>query len=316
MDYEHVPVMPKETLAWLDPGPGKRFLDGTLGFAGHARAVLEQGGDCTLLGLDRDELALDEARKRLEPYGGRAILANERFSRFPSVLEEVGWDKVDGALVDLGVSSMQLDDPERGFSFLSDGPLDMRMGAGGGEAPAERLVNKASLETLKKIIGGLGEEPMGGRIARAIIEARKAGPIRTTLELARLVESAYPAARRAKSRRHPATKTFQALRMAVNKELEELERFLELIPGYLNPGARVVVISFHSLEDRMVKRAFQREAKGCVCPREAPICTCGKVPRLKVLTRKPVGPGPEEAETNPRARSAKLRAAERLAEQD
>jgi 16S rRNA (cytosine1402-N4)-methyltransferase len=311
----HVPVLLREVLDLLAPRPGGRYLDGTLGLGGHARAVLDKaGGGAELVGLDRDERALALARERLAPFGAGAQLFLGRYSTFPEVLDELGWSGLDGALVDLGVSSLQLDSPERGFSFLADGPLDMRMGQADGTDPAASLVNRASVERLREIIGELGEEPMAGRIARAIDNARLSRPIETTRELAAIVERAYPAKWRRTARNHPATRTFQALRMAVNDELGELESFLRDVTGRLNPGGRVVVISFHSLEDRLVKYAFRREAKGCVCPPAQPVCICGGVPRLRILTKKPVTAGEDELRDNPRSRSAKLRAAERLEE--
>ena len=237
-----------------------------------------------------------------------------RFSQFPDALAELGWDGVDAALADIGVSSPQLDEAERGFSFIADGPLDMRMGVADGAEPAENIVNYWSYERLRELIRDLGEEPQGGRIARAIVNEREKKPITGTLELAKLVERAYPPKWRATARNHPATRTFQALRMAVNQELEELQEFLDRIVDYLNPGGRVAVISFHSLEDRLVKRAFRREASGCLCPPRQPYCTCGHSPRVRILTKKPLIPTPEEAAANPRARSAKLRAVERLPE--
>jgi 16S rRNA (cytosine1402-N4)-methyltransferase len=316
MEYrpEHISVMPDEVLHWLSPKPGGRYLDGTLGLAGHARMVLQAGQEDTrILGLDRDVQALAEARHRLEPYGERAVTMHSPYSRFEQALDETGWDLVDGALLDLGVSSLQLDAADRGFSFLREGPLDMRMDPNSGAPSAGTLVNTAPFDRLARIIGRLGEDPMAGRISRCIIKAREVKKIETTLELARIVEESYPAKWRRKARNHPATRTFQGLRMAVNSELEELEIFLERIPDRLAPGGRVVVISFHSLEDRLVKHSFRDAAKECVCPPRQPVCTCGKVPTLKVLTKKPVYPTDEETKHNSRARSAKLRAAERIA---
>lgn len=309
----HLPVLFDEVLDYLSPKPGGRYLDGTLGMGGHTEGIMERsGGQAEVLGLDRDHVALDMARQRLERFGGQVQFALTKFSGFENAMAEVGWEGLDGALIDIGVSSLQLDDPERGFSFRTDGPLDMRMGAHGGEAPASALVNKASYEKLKRVIFRYGEEPLAGRIARFICNAREEEPIETTLQLAAIVERAYPAKMRAKARNHPATKTFQALRMEVNGELDELREFIERIVAYLNPGGRIAVISFHSLEDRIVKRAFKHEAKGCLCPRHQPICVCGHVPSLRILTKKPVMAGEEENARNPRARSAKLRVAERL----
>jgi 16S rRNA (cytosine1402-N4)-methyltransferase len=314
----HVPVLLHETLEFLRPRPGGRYLDGTLGAAGHTRAILEAaGGQAQILGLDRDATALALAEKNLGPLAGQVRLRHLPFSRFDEALAEAGWDTVDGALVDLGVSSMQLDTPERGFSFLSDGPLDMRMdqtGGADGEAPAKNLVMKASADRLRQIIRDLGQDPMAGRIARAIERARAEEPIETTAQLAAIVERAYPAKWRRESRNHPATRTFQALRMAVNEELTELETFLDKIGAHLSPGGRVAVISFHSLEDGMVKHFLRRAAKGCVCPPRQPVCTCEHRPLFTILTKKPVEAGEEERQANPRSRSAKLRAAERLPE--
>lgn len=309
---DHISVLLAEVLEFLAPGPGGRYLDGTLGLGGHSEAILERAGQgAELLGLDRDAVALERARARLSRFGDAARLVQAPYSSFEAELDALGWDLLDGALLDLGVSSIQLDTAGRGFSFLSDGPLDMRMDPSGGAAPASQIVNKASAERLKEIIRDLGEEPMAGRIARAIVEARQDREIETTLELAAIVERAYPAKWRRTARNHPATRTFQALRMAVNRELEELEAFLARITDRLRVGGRVAIISFHSLEDRLVKRAFREEAKDCRCPRTQMICDCSG-PRLRLLTKKPVTPSEEEMAGNPRSRSAKLRAAERI----
>ncbi len=314
MDARHVPVLLAEVLKLLAVAPGERVLDATVGLGGHSGAILEAtGGDIEFLGLDRDPRALEIAAQGLAQWGERVRLAQSRFSRFPEVLAEVGWEGVDAVILDAGISSLQVDDPERGFSFLADGDLDMRMGGvAAGEAPAATLVNKAPFERLRDIIREYGEDPQAGRIARAIVAAREDRPITRTLELAAIVAAAYPAKWRATARQHPATRTFQALRMAVNAELAELEAFLERIPDYLRPGGRVAVIAFHSLEDRLVKWAFRREAAGCVCPRDQMVCVCGHVPRFRILTKKPVTPGPAEVAENPRSRGAKRRAAMRL----
>lgn len=309
----HVPVLLREVLHYLAPRPGGRYLDGTVGLGGHSMALLEAaGGRAEALGLDRDPQALAGAGERLAGFPG-ARLVNLRYSRFAEAMQDAGWDLLDGALLDLGVSSLQLDQADRGFSFLADGPLDMRMGPADGAAPASSLVNRASFERLREIIGRLGEDPLAGRIARAIVAARDQEPFTTTRQLAECVARAYPARMRATARRHPATRTFQALRMAVNQELEELEAFLAGIVERMREGGRIVVISFHSLEDRLVKRAFRDEAKGCLCPPRQPVCTCGRIARLRVLTKKPVVASEAEMQDNFRARSAKLRAAERLA---
>jgi 16S rRNA (cytosine1402-N4)-methyltransferase len=311
---EHIPVMIDEVMHWLEPKPGGYYMDATLGLGGHAARLMElTGGQAHLLGLDRDMQALRKAGERLARYGENVQLAHTSFQNFSGALREIGWDLLDGVVADLGVSSLQLDSPERGFSFLHDGPLDMRMDPGSGGEPASNIVNGASFERLRQILWDYGEEPMAGRIARAIVEIREKAPIETTLELARIVAAAYPAKRRALARNHPATKTFQALRLEVNQELKEVENFLARIVDYLRPGARICVISFHSLEDRIVKRAFRTESTGCLCPREYPVCTCGHEKRLRLPFRKPLLPGQEEMRVNSRSRSAKLRVAERIA---
>jgi 16S rRNA (cytosine1402-N4)-methyltransferase len=309
----HIPVLLREVIEYLGIRPGMRILDATEGLGGHTKGMLEAaGGEAWVLGLDRDREALSEAKQRLEPYGDRVQFARTRFSRFPAALAEAGWEKVDAALLDAGMSSLQLDDPERGFGFLTDGPLDMRMGVEDGGESAEGLVNLASFARLREIIREYGEDPQAGRIARAIVAAREEAAITTTQRLAAVVAAAYPAKWRATARQHPATRTFQALRMVVNEEMRELEEFLRAIPDYLAPGGRVAVISFHSLEDRLVKRAFRHEATDCLCPREQIVCVCGHRARFRILTKKPVMAGEEEVAANSRARSAKLRVAERL----
>ncbi len=310
---QHIPVLLQEVIEYLGVRPGMRILDATTGLGGHSRGMLEAaGGQAQVLGLDRDREALSEAGRRLAAYGERVRLVRTRFSRFPAALAEAGWEKVDAALLDAGMSSLQLDDPERGFGFLSDGPLDMRMGAEDGGEDAEELVNRASFDRLRRIIREYGEDPQAGRIARAIVAAREEAAITTTRRLAEVVAAAYPAKWRAMARQHPATRTFQALRMVVNDELGELEEFLRAIPDFLAPGGRVAVISFHSLEDRLVKRAFRHEATDCLCPREQLVCVCGHRARFRLLTKKPVMAGEAEVAANSRSRSAKLRVALRL----
>lgn len=311
----HIPVMFGEVLEHLVTHPGGRYLDGTLGLGGHASEVLRkagalEGSGARLLGLDRDIEALELAKRRLSVFGTSAHFAHCAFADFEEALDELGWDFLDGAMVDLGVSSLQLDTPERGFSFMHDGPLDMRMNASSGENAA-RLVNRASVEELKHIIETLGEEPQAGRIARAIDKARSVSPLQTTLELARVVEEAYPAKWRATARNHPATRTFQAIRLAVNSELLQLGQFLERIVPRLKPGGRVAVISFHSLEDRIVKHFFKTAATGCLCPPQIMQCVCGHEASLKLVTKKALVATAEESQSNTRARSAKLRVAER-----
>lgn len=310
----HTPVLPVETLAALSPRAGGRYLDGTLGLAGHASTILHAVPECELCGLDRDEEALVFAREKLAPFGSRVHVFHDVYSEFPRALEELGWKNVDGALLDIGVSSLQLDEAQRGFSFTGNGPLDMRMDQRSDRPSAWHWVNRESFVRLRECIATLGEEPQAGRIARAILDARQKASINTTAELAALVEHAYPPSWRAKARRHPATRTFQALRMAVNDELGELRRFLDRILAYLPIGGRLVVITFHSLEDRMVKLAMRHWAEGCRCPRYVPVCVCGHEPEVRILYKKPVVATQEELAVNPRAASAKLRAVEKIAE--
>lgn len=309
----HVPVMLEEVVEHLRPRAGGRYLDGTLGLAGHSLGLLRaSGGGAELVCLDRDAEALSLARRRLEEFPGRAHTFHLAFSAFEAALEELGWDGLDGAVLDLGVSSLQLDEARRGFSFMADGPLDMRMDASGGLAPARVLVNKGHFEELKRIIRDLGDEPLGGKIARAIVRAREQEEITSTSRLAEIVAKAYPPDRRREARNHPATRTFMALRMAVNQEIEELRMFLTRIVQHLKPGGRLAVISFHSAEDREVKESFKYFARGCRCPMTQQICTCDRTPVYRVLTKKPQAPTEAEVARNPRSRSAKLRVAERL----
>ncbi len=309
----HISVLPDEVLQYLSPVEGGYYLDGTLGLGGHSEAIFEHSsGKAHVLGLDRDPDALALAAHRLAPHGDRMQIRHACYSEFAGVMAELGWNALDGALLDIGVSSMQIDTPCRGFSFYADGPLDMRMDPSDGVPPASVLVNKSGFERLKELITTYGEDPQAGRIARAIVDARAQAPIETTARLAEVVAQAYPAKWRAKARNHPATRTFQALRMAVNSELEELEIFLRSIVDKVKPGGRIVVISFHSLEDRLVKNAFRDAAKGCACPKHIPICVCGKTPRVRMLTRKPITASDVELRNNSRAASAKLRAVEVL----
>ncbi|WP_229595923.1 16S rRNA (cytosine(1402)-N(4))-methyltransferase RsmH [Pseudodesulfovibrio sediminis] len=309
----HATVLLHEVVEWLRPKPGGRYMDGTLGMGGHSLQILKTAGDkAELLGLDRDEEALALARKRLVEFEDRIHLFHTPFSRFEEALDEIGWDLIDGAVLDLGVSSMQLDVAERGFSFIHDGPLDMRMDPDS-TTSAEELVNTLKHGDLARIIRVYGEDPLAGKIASAILKAREKEAITRTLQLAEIVRLAYPPKMRHTARNHPATRTFQGLRIAVNRETEELEYYLKTIVGRLKPGARVAIISFHSLEDRAVKHAFRDAAKGCKCPPHQLHCTCGGRPEMKVLTKKPLMAGEAEREANPRARSAKLRVAEKLA---
>ena len=311
----HIPVLLDEVLSFFSPRPGWRCLDATLGLGGHSEAMLRKARhvgveDIELLGLDRDAEALELARQRLVSFGRDVHTRHGAFSICAEAVAELGWTGLDFVLADIGVSSLQLDRAERGFSFMADGPLDMRMDNSRG-CCAATLVNEASVVRLRDIIKEYGEDPMAGRIARAIDDARSQKRIETTLELARIVERAYPAKWRACSRNHPATRTFQALRMAVNDELGELESFLRSAVALLRPGGRIAVISFHSLEDRIVKHFFRDEATGCRCPRHVPYCICGHKAALAILTRKPVEASNSELAANSRAGSAKLRVAEK-----
>lgn len=304
--YPHQPVLYHEVLDALAPVSGCDYLDGTLGAGGHAEGILKTSAPrARLLGLDLDPEALAIAHQRLFAYQARVTLRQASYRLAPEILQELGWTQVHGILLDLGVSSMQIDRPNRGFSFSEDGPLDMRFDQNAGESAAE-LINTLSEKALSKIIHDYAEERYARRIARAIVAAR---PIHTTRALAAVIKEAMP---HYSSSIHPATRTFQALRIAVNKELENLTAALPELVQCLAPGGRIAVISFHSLEDRIVKGFFRKESTDCICPPEQPICTCGHTASLKVLTKKPLRPGPQEIQANPRSRSARLRVAERI----
>ncbi|WP_298039995.1 16S rRNA (cytosine(1402)-N(4))-methyltransferase RsmH [uncultured Desulfuromonas sp.] len=308
--FAHLSVMPEEVVEYLRPRPGGVYLDGTVGGGGHAGLLLEASApDGRLIGLDRDPAALRKAAEVLAPFADRALLRHANFSEADEVLAELGIDGLDGMLLDLGVSSHQLDTPERGFSFREDAPLDMRMDPGAGETAAD-VVNEADGRELARIFFEYGEERWARRIARRIVDERERRPLATTAELAELVRAAVPGGM-IPSRVHPATRVFQALRIHVNRELEHVARGVAGGIDLLKPGGRLAVISFHSLEDRIVKRIFRQEAKACICPPRLPLCACGKVPRVELVTRKAVRPSPAEVDANPRARSAILRVAER-----
>ena len=307
----HVPVLPKETIDNLRPRPGGTYVDGTLGLAGHATEILKASAPSgQLIGLDRDDEAIAIARKHLEPFGSRATILHENFSRLDSVLDGLMINTVDGILLDLGPSSMQFERPSRGFSFETEGPLDMRMDRRE-QTAAFQIVNTWPREDLARLFRAFGEQRSAGRVASSIVKARRNHPIRTTTELSSLVSRAIPADAR-RGRIHPATRIFLALRSEVNHELRDLETFLEACPNRLRTGGRVCIISFHSLEDRLVKRSFRDHAKGCTCPAGLPWCSCNAESRLQVITTTPIRPSPEEQRLNPRSRSAKLRVAERI----
>jgi 16S rRNA (cytosine1402-N4)-methyltransferase len=305
----HEPVLLKEVIEGIRPvRPHGVVVDATVGLGGHARALLDEHRGARLVGIDRDPAALDLARQTLEPYGDRVTLVEGRHEEIFEILQQLGIDAVDCVLADLGVSSMQLGDPARGFSFRAEGPLDMRMGRSG-ETAAD-LVNGLDERDLAKILRDWGEEPMARRIARAIVEARAEEPITTTARLAAIVRSVKRP--RAGEKIDPATQTFQALRIATNRELEELGRFVDDAVALLVSGGRIGVISFHSLEDRIVKRKFRALRGECTCPPGLPVCGCGARQVIEVLTSRPLTAGEEETARNPRARSARMRVAEKL----
>ena len=309
-DYGHKPVLLDECIEALNIRPGGIYLDGTLGRAGHSLEIVKRLTTGRLISIDRDETALAAAEERLAAYRDRVTLVHSNFSRLGEVLEELGVKGVDGMLFDLGVSSPQLDEPERGFSYMHDAPLDMRMDATA-SLTARDVVNFWSFEDLRRILFEYGEERYAPAIAKAIVKAREAAPIETTFELTELIRKAMPAAA-LREKQHPAKRSFQAIRIAVNDELGELPPMLEAAERGLNTGGRLAVISFHSLEDRIIKQTLQKLSTGCTCPPEFPVCVCGKKPKMKLVTRKPILSGEAELEYNPRARSAKLRVAEKL----
>ena len=310
MNFQHVTVLLDETIERLGVEPSKIYLDGTLGGGGHAAAIAEKLTTGRLIGLDRDETALAAARERLSPYADRVTLLHRNFRELGGALDELGLEKVDGMVFDLGVSSPQLDDGQRGFSYRTDAPLDMRMDAAQ-RLTAWELVNRWPREQLRRILYDYGEERYAPQIAAAIEKRRETAAIETTLELVEIIKSAMPP-QALREKQHPAKRSFQAIRIAVNDELGALDELMGIAADRLNPGGRLAVITFHSLEDRIVKSALQEGARGCVCPPEFPVCVCGGKPKLRLITRKPICPGARELAENPRARSAKLRVAERL----
>jgi len=309
-EYHHIPVLTKEVTGYLRCAEGGLFVDATAGEGGHSLAILKSSEQSSVIAFDWDDTMLERARQRLQTYKERVRLFHHNFDEIAPVLHDLGISKVDGLLFDLGISSRHLADPSRGFSFQSEGPLDMRMDRRK-SLTAHRIVNSYPVRELTSIIGELGEDRWAGRIARAIERRRREASVETTTQLAEIVAKAIPARYRPRTI-HPATKTFQALRIAVNDELGALRKAMADAPGLLHSGARVCVISFHSLEDRIVKQAFNTFQQRCVCPPDLPRCICGeKEPVIRVLTRKPIRPDPREITQNPRARSARLRVAER-----
>ena len=314
MNAGHVPVLADEVVAMLAPVPGGLQIDGTVGGGGHAERMLEATDpDGRLLGLDADGAAIARVEVRLRPrFGDRLQLRQGNFRELARVAPVAGFSVVDGCFFDLGLSSQQLVDTDRGFGFRAGGPLDMRFDTSRG-MPAVEIIASLDATALAALFRRYGEEPFAGRIARAIVEARSATPVRTAEQLAALVERVAPSRVAGRRRVHPATRVFQALRIAVNEELDALSEGLAGALDLLRPGGRLAVLSYHSLEDRIVKQFFQAERRGCNCPPEAPVCVCGRAPRVRLVTPKGIVPGEEEIAINPRARSARLRVAERLA---
>ena len=310
----HVPVLIDEVVAMLAPAAGSQHVDATLGGGGHAERILQASDpDGRLLGLDADEAAIARVRARLAPrFGMRLQLRQANFRDLADIAPQEGFPEIDGCLFDLGLSSFQLADAGRGFGIRTGGPLDMRFDTTRG-VPAADLLATLDTDELIALLRRYGEEPFAGRIARAIVETRRTAPIRTAEELAAVVARVAPSRAPGRRRIHPATRVFQALRIAVNEELESLQAGLAAAVDLLRPGGRLVVLSYHSLEDRIVKRFLQAERRGCTCPPEAPVCVCGRQPRLRLLSPKGLVPTPAEITANPRARSARLRAAERIA---
>ena len=309
-EFHHVSVLLDECIEGLNIKPEGTYVDGTLGGAGHSSQIAKRLTSGHHIGIDRDPVALKAAGERLAPYADRVTLVHSNFCEIKQVLEDLEIEGVDGILLDLGVSSPQLDDSSRGFSYMADAPLDMRMNSED-TLSAYDVVNTWSQEELKRILFDYGEERYAPRIAAAICSRREENPIETTLELVDVIRSAMPAAA-LREKQHPAKRSFQAIRIAVNDELGSVEKVMRDAIPCLNPGGRLAVITFHSLEDRIVKNAMAAASKGCTCPPNFPVCVCGKKPQVKLVTRKPIISGDEELARNPRARSAKLRICEKI----
>lgn len=309
-EFYHVSVLLQECIDGLNIKPDGIYVDGTLGGAGHSSQIAARLTTGRLIGIDRDQVALKAAGERLAPFGDRVTLVHSNFCEVKQVLQDLGIAGVDGILLDLGVSSPQLDDGERGFSYMADAPLDMRMNRKDA-LTAYHVVNQWSFEELRRILFDYGEERYAPKIASAICARREVKPIETTLELVDIIRGAMPAAA-LREKQHPAKRSFQAIRIAVNDELGSVEKVMRDAVDCLNPGGRLAIITFHSLEDRIVKVGMADAAKGCTCPPNFPVCVCGKQPKVKLISRKPIVSGEEELERNPRARSAKLRVCEKL----
>ena len=309
-EFHHVSVLLEECIEGLAIKPDGIYVDGTLGGAGHSSRIAAELTTGRHIGIDRDPIALKAAAQRLKPWEDRVTLVHSNFCEIASVLDELNIEGVDGILLDLGVSSPQLDDGDRGFSYMVDAPLDMRMN-NEDSLSADTVVNTWSYEELKRILYEYGEERYAPKIAAAICSRREEKTIRTTLELVDIIRGAMPAAA-LREKQHPAKRSFQAIRIAVNDELGAVEQVMKDAVDCLNPGGRLAIITFHSLEDRIVKVGMAEAAKGCTCPPNFPVCVCGKKPRVKIISRKPIVSGEEELERNPRARSAKLRVCEKI----
>jgi S-adenosyl-methyltransferase MraW len=307
--YIHKPVLLHECLEGLKIRPDGVYVDGTLGRAGHSAEIARRLETGRLICIDRDQAAIDAAGEKLAPWKDRVTLVRRNFADLAEIMRQYAPEGADGMLFDLGVSSPQLDDPARGFSYMHDAPLDMRMDE---SAPlsAYQIVNEWSGEELRRILSEYGEERYAPAIARAIVRARETAPVATTLELVEIIRGAMPAAA-LREKQHPAKRSFQAIRIAVNGELDALEPMLNAAADGLRPGGRLAVITFHSLEDRIVKHTLQKLATGCICPPEFPVCVCGRKPKMNLVNRRPIVSGAAELEENPRARSAKLRVAEK-----
>lgn len=310
MEFKHISVLYEESIEALNVSGGKIYADGTLGGGGHSFGILSKSENCSLIGIDRDAEAIEAAGKRLSVFGNRAVLVNDNFCNIKDILKKTGIEKIDGAVLDLGVSSYQLDNASRGFSYMHDAPLDMRMSSDD-TVTARDIVNSYSAEELACIFFDYGEEKWSKRIAEFIVNEREKTPVETTGQLVEIIKAAIPKKARIEGG-HPAKRVFQAIRIEVNGELKILEKAIEDFVDALNPGGRLAVITFHSLEDRIVKGAFKRLAQGCTCPKDFPVCVCSNTPKVKIITRKPILPGDEEMNSNSRAKSAKLRVAEKL----
>lgn len=309
-EFHHVSVLLDECIDGLNIHPDGIYVDGTLGGAGHSSQIAARLTTGRLIGIDRDPIALKAAGERLAPFSDRVTLVHSNFCEIANVLDNLGIEGVDGILLDLGVSSPQLDDGQRGFSYMVDAPLDMRMN-NGDSLTAEEIVNTWSYEELRRILFDYGEERYAPQIAANICRERETKPIKTTLELVDVIRASMPAFA-LREKQHPAKRSFQAIRIAVNDELGAVHQVMDAAIPKLNPGGRLAIITFHSLEDRIVKNGMADAAKGCICPPNFPVCVCGKKPQVRLVNRKPIVSGEEELERNPRARSAKLRICEKI----